>query len=175
MITVSQRSISRGTPTLWPTYSVLQAPTKEKLTHLPMTAPPTPYSPSAFTNIYPTRYWKVSQSLHFPKRFILGCGCIANARIISDGRQESSNKSEDQSWRRWIGFFPEAGLAPDPFLSALSQHEIDIVAKAFVSCFRTAAWTEDGEYTGTRKRPMSNQAPFTSRTAKSCDLASPPS
>jgi hypothetical protein len=72
------------------------------------------------------------------KGFILGCSCSANAQIVSDGRQESSNESQDRSWRRWLGFCAKAGFASDPFLTALSQQEIDVVAKSFVSCFCTA-------------------------------------
>jgi hypothetical protein len=85
------------------------------------------------------------------KDFVLGCCGVANARILFDGRQESTNETHDRSWRRWIGFCAQSGFASNPLLTSLSQQEIAVVAKAFVLCFQNAKWNISGKLIGRLK------------------------
>lgn len=84
----------------------------------------------------------------------MALGSAANGGIIYLGRQESSNEDSDRTWRRWVGFQTSIGYKSDPYLTALSLSEQNLMAKSFLQALRTFKWTPAGIPDGMRPRPM---------------------
>jgi hypothetical protein len=79
---------------------------------------------------------------------------VANRRIIGDARGEAANENEDRAWRRWLTFCESSGIGDDPFLTALSTQEQQLVIKSFLSLYRTASWDASGRLKGIRVTPV---------------------
>jgi hypothetical protein len=82
--------------------------------------------------------------------------CVANRRIIGDARDEAANENEDRVWRRWLTFCGSSGIGDDPFITALSRQEQQLVIKSFLSLYRTALWDVSGGLKGIRVTPVVN-------------------
>lgn len=88
------------------------------------------------------------------RHFILDFANSANRSIVLDSKQEGSHETRDRVWRRWKGFLTKAGLRGDTFLTSLSPDEQAIVLKSFLSCYRSAEWSNAGRVLGTRAKPL---------------------
>jgi hypothetical protein len=80
--------------------------------------------------------------------------CVANRRIIGNARGEAANENEDQVWRRWLTFCESSGIGDDPFITALSRQEQQLVIISFLSLYRTASWDVSGGLKGIRVAPV---------------------
>jgi hypothetical protein len=77
----------------------------------------------------------------------------ANARSISDSKQEDAHEKRDRAWRRWASFLKRFRVL-DPFADGVSADGRELLGKCFLVELRKSTFHKSGHAIKEREKPM---------------------